>query len=326
MPKWIIFTIILVLIGFGSFVFSLISYSSVNKQQAEEFHDTETAEMTGNTDTPEITLSAQEVQAVLLAFIAQRTPENEQEVPVEKKKGIVTSFLFPSPDLDRGIQNSLTIKSEQIFDVWDILKSCNGVINVIQSAHPGDSEFLTPIDKTMNKMSDKLLNAYGTILFNKYLLFIFSHIILLVIIPIYIIISVIVICTNKDKKKTIKLTVVTVLVCFIMLFSIPVSLQLSAFMEKAVLSGTVENLIASIEDKGEVIQDMENEITGLRRQGRSIIGYIDITRDTGNALIKDIMNYYIIFIFTYIVIPILLLLSIIVITIYSIKQILGKKE
>ncbi|MCL2442685.1 MAG: hypothetical protein FWD13_04380 [Treponema sp.] len=326
MPKWLIFTIILVLIGLGSFVFSLISFSSADKSQVEGTQDSETTEITGKTDTSEITLTAQDVQAVLLAFAAQQALENEQNVPGEKKKGIITSFLFPDPDLDRGVQKALTIKSEQIFDVWDVLKNCNGVINVIQSAHPGNSEFLVPVDKTMNKMSEMLYNAYGAIVLNKYLLFIFSHIILLVIIPIYVVISIIVICTKRDKSKTLKLVIVTVLVCFIMLFIVPISLQLSSFMEKAILSGNIDNLVTSIEEKGEIIQEMKDEITEQRILGRSVVSYIDSAKDTGNALIKDITNYYIIFVFSYIVFPILMFLCIVIITIYSLKQILGKKE
>jgi hypothetical protein len=245
-----------------------------------------------------------------------------EELPAAGQRGKLASFFFPATDSEKGIQFALTNKYEEILNVWAVLKTSNGVINVIQAAHVGSSEFLSPIDNTMNRISNLLLWGSIVIKFEKLLLFVSSYIILIIIIPVFIVISVVRILTNNDKRKKIRLIINSFLICLVMFFAMPVSLQLSMFAEEAILSDNVNNLITSIEEKGETAQVMENEITTLRRQGRSVIGHLGNAGSLGNSLIEDIIYYFIIFIFSYIVIPVFAILGFIFLTRYFTKKIL----
>jgi len=297
MKKQIVFTVILVLICSGSIFFGIYAYSLTGK-------------------------NAEEVQEEVIEIIPEPEPEPaepEPAAPVIKKKGPVTSLFFPDLDSEKGIQNALSVKSREVLGVWAVLKVINGVINVLQSAQIGGSffveasvnplEFLAPIDNVLDKISNLLLWALGAILFEKILLAISGYVVFLVIIPLCVIIWIVTLWTIKDKTKIVKVIVVSVLISLLIPFAVPVSFQASALMEKKILTNNVDNLIASIQEKNSDAESMESEITALKRIGKSIMSYMANAKNLGNALIEDIMNYFILFIFTNIFIPIVTVLS-----------------
>jgi len=298
MKKWIINITVLILVAAGSFFLGAI--------------------ILGPKFVPKSDVLLGEIQE------GDLSDEESGDLPLIVQKGMIASFFLPDIDTDRGIQKSLTQKLAEISNVWDVIKTSSSIINFIQSAHPESRDSLIPINNTMEKMSGSLFWIYSAIGFIKYLLLISSRIILIIVIPVFIIISVISILTNKGRIKTYKLIIKTILVTLIILFTIPVSLQLSIFAEKAILSDNINNLVTSIEEKGEIALEMENEIADTRRQNSPVISYMENTKELSNALIQDIMNYRIIFIFTYIIFPVLIIFGIIILTRFFVKNILSR--
>jgi|TergutMp193P3_1026864.scaffolds.fasta_scaffold00406_19 hypothetical protein len=294
MKKRVIFTIVLAVIGASSFFFGVKAFSLVN---------------------------------------SGKNREDVQDSQNVKPRGAVAAFLIPDIERERGIQKKLTEKSKQVLGVWATLKVINGVINVLQSAQIGGSffveasvnplEFLAPIDNVLDRISNMLLWALGAILFEKILLAISGYVVFLIIIPVCALITIATIWTSKDKTKLRKTVIVSALVSLIVSFAIPISFQLSAIMETKILTNNVGYVLSLINEKGDAAETMEREVTGLRRVGSSIINYMSNAKNLGNALIEDIINYFILFIFTSIVIPILTILGLYWITKYLAKIILG---
>ena len=306
MTKRIIFTAVLVVIGFGSFFFGSVLLGSDKPKEKES--------------------------------------RVEKDSPAAKRKSPVISFLVP--DIETGkdapssekdessisIQKTLTEKSKQILGIWATLKVINGVINVLQSAQIGGSffveasvnplEFLAPIDNVLDKISNLLLWALGAILFEKILLAISGYIVFLVVIPVCAVVAIVTVWTYKNRSNVHKVVMVSVLIGLIIPLAIPISFQVSTLLEKKILTNSVKNVISSIEEKNKTAESMEEEITGLRRIGKSIIGYMTNAKDLGNALIEDMINFFIIFIFTNIVIPILTIFGLYFLTKYFAKVIL----
>jgi len=303
MAKRIIFTVVLVIIGFGSIFFGSVLFRS-EKPDGQD---------------------------------SKIEKKEEKEVPAKKRKPTIVSFLIPDVEADSdedssSIQKTLTEKSKQILGVWATLKVINGVINVLQSAQVGGSffveatvnplEFLAPIDNILDKISNLLLWALGAILFEKILLAISGYIVFLVVIPICAIVSIITLWTYRDKSKVHKVVIVSILISLVIPFAIPISFQVSTIMEKKIITNSVKNVVSSINDKNKSAESMEKEITGLRKIGKSITGYMTNAKNLGNALIEDMINYLIIFIFTSIVIPILTIMGLYFLTKYFAKLIL----
>jgi len=303
MRKRVIFTVVLVVVGVGSIIFgSMLFRYDVPKSQD-----------------------------------SQTEKKDEKEAPVKKRKSPVVSFLIPDVEAkddesSNSVQKTLTEKSRQVLSVWATLKVINGVVNVLQSAQVGGSffveasinplEILAPIDNILDKISNLLLWAFGAIIFEKILLSISGYMAFLVVIPICVIVSIITLWTYKEKNKVHKIVVVSVLISLIIPFAIPLSFQISTIMEKKILSNSVKNVVSSIEEKNKAAESMEKEITGLRRIGKSIIGYMSNVKNLSNALIEDMINYLIIFIFTNLVIPLLTIFGLYFLTKYFAKLIL----
>jgi hypothetical protein len=235
---------------------------------------------------------------------------------------------------DEGMQNTLTEKSRTILNVWATLKIMNGVINVLQSAQIGGSffveasvnplEFLAPIDNILDKLSDLLLWALGAIIMEKLILSISGLLLFKIVIPVCILLCVITIWIKKDKTKINRMVLVFTLIGISIAIAIPLSFQLSTVIENKVFTDRVGNLISSINNKGDSAESMENEVTGLKKIGTSILSFMSDAKNLGDALIEDMINLLIIFLVTNIVIPILTILGIIHITEYSVKPILEK--
>jgi len=309
MTKKIIFTVVLVLIAAGSFLFGIMTFGSSPDKDSiiVKTPDTESAEDT------------------------QLTEEIDNLTEI-KQRGPIVSFLLPDINAEVGIQKELTKKSREVLGVWATLKAINGVINILQSAQVGGSffveasinplEFLSPVDNVLDKLSDMLLWAFAAIMFEKILLAISGYLVFLIVIPVCALITIITLWTYREKQKVHRVIIVSVIISLIIPLAIPVSFQLSSLMENKLLTNNVERVLASINEKGESAGDMETEVTGLRRVGNSIMAFMNTAKDLGNALIEDMINYFIIFIFTNIVIPIITILGLFFLTKYLAKLIL----
>jgi len=315
--KRLIFTIILVIIFFSSFFFGIRTFlPPVNPQNQ---NTVETEEDTGEETTREET-------------VQEDAEETTPQEPAVRRDNIITSFLFPDMDAEKGIQKELSDKSRQVLGVWATLKVVNGIVNVLQSAQVGGSffveasvnplEFLAPLDNILDKISDMLLWAFAAITFEKILLAVSGYLIFILIIPVCAIVSIVSLWTTKEKSRIHRVLIVTVIISLVIPFAVPVSFQLSALMEQKILTNNVSRVLASIEEKNDAASGMENEINSLRRIGRTITNYMTSVKDLGNAVIEDMINYFIIFIFTNIFIPIFTILGLFFLVRYCAKVIL----
>jgi hypothetical protein len=304
MAKKVVFTVVLVIIGFSSFAFGAVSFGLIDLPQKRDSQNKE------------------EVQDI----------KGEQ---AGKPKGPLAAWLISDSETEKGIQQTLTEKSKQVAGVWATLKIVNGVINVLQSVQIGGSavveasvnpmEFLAPIDNVLDRISNMLLWAFGAILFEKILLAASGYVVFLIIIPVCAIISIITIWTSKDKSKTGRVVIVSVLISLIVMFAIPVSFYLSSFIEKTILTNNVNAVLSSITEKGDTAAKMEKELTGIRKIASSVTNYLTNAKNIGGALVEDMINYFIIFVFTNIVIPIFTILGLYFLARYSAKMILKKE-
>ena len=213
----------------------------------------------------------EELEDVKEEVILEELIDDADVQPGKKSAGL--SFLFPGIDSEKGLQKTLADKSGEI----------NGIRTILDTR---------AADTAIKKMSDNFLFASGVIAFEKYLLFIAGHIILIIVIPVFIIISVILIIANKDKRKTAKLIIKTVVFSLIIIFILPASFYLSALAEKTMLSHNITSLVSSIET------------------------------NSGNFA-DSALNYFVIFIFVYIVFPVLIITGLICLVKYFKKRLLA---
>jgi len=314
MLKQIIFTIVLVLIGCGSFIFGFMVCMPVKNPQAEDIQQTQAVLEIQTTQTIQ---TAQATQG------DQTAREDTQEIVVKPRVSI-TSIFFPDLESQRGLQKSLTGKKEQVLSVWETLRTANGIVNILLSVQAAGGESLSPVNNIMNKLSNKLSFAFSLILFWKILVTLSSYLVFLFVIPVCALITIIVIWTYKDRKRVHRIVIVSVLISLIVPFAIPASFKLSTLMDNHILSKNINGLVASIDEKRELADTMERSVLTARRQGASIVNFIGNARTLNNALIEDITNYFVVFIFVYLVTPILFLLVLFFITRYVVKLILGR--
>jgi Flp pilus assembly protein TadB len=339
MQKRIIFSAVLVVFTAASVFFGITYYSSETKQvkaAAEKTEKTEKAE----SKKAEEKKKEEEKEAKKLEKEKKEKEKKEEKEKLAKekekkpRKGPMAELFLLDSELENGVQKSLTEKSKQVLTVWAALKVVNGVINVLQSVQIGGSavvefsinpmEFLAPVDKILDKISDLLLWAFGALVFEKILLAISWYLVFVIIIPICVIISLVTIWTQKDKTKLLRIVIVTVFISLIVSFIIPISLQVSAIIEKKILSNNVEKVLKSIEDKSKTAEGMEKELTRTRRMSTSVTNNLTNTKNLSSALIEDSINFFIIFIFTGVIIPILTFLGIIYLSKYVVKLILAR--
>jgi len=309
--NFLIFTILFILIGAGSLSFGLVSCQSVNNAKTPAVKDSkENSENKENKDKTAADISAH-------------------------PRGQLASFLIPEVGYEKGVQKSLNERSHQILDIWNTMRSINGVVNVLQSAQMKSNyfaeasvntlEFLAPIDSVFNKISGLFLGAYSVIVFQKMLLSLSAFIIFILIIPICALITIIMLWTYKDRTKIQKVVIASVLITLIIPFAIPFSINTSSLLGNKVLAKNINTLVATIEENGKTANAMENDIIRSRRTGNSIIKYMDRVKTLSETIIENAINYYIIFLFIFIVIPILTLLLIFFLTRYVVRLILGRK-
>jgi len=286
----IIFTIILVVIGAASVFLGVVIF--------------------GHSDSPQKQEAAEETEGA--------------------KKESIFAFLNMDMEREKGIQKALTEKSKQILGVWAALKVINGVINVLQSAEVGVAvasvnplEFLAPVDNILDKVSNMLLWALGAIVFEKIILALSGYLVFTFLIPACALVSIITVWTYKDRARMHKIVVIALMICLIVPFAVPLSFKVSTFVEKKFLTNKVNNLVSSLNEKEESADGMIGVVTA-RSSGRSAVNYMTNAKNLGEAMIEDMINYFIIFVITGIFIPILTIFGIYKITKYSAKMILEK--
>jgi hypothetical protein len=306
--NFLIFTILFILIGAGSLTFGLMSCQSVNNAKTATVSDNKGS--SENKDKTETTVSP-------------------------RPRGQVASFLIPETGSEKGVQKSLNQKSHQILDIWTAVKAMSGVINVLQSAQVKGNyfieasvnpiEFLAPIDGIFKKISGMFLGAYSVIVFQKMLLSLSAFLVFILIIPICALVTIIILWTYKDKTKIQKIVIASVLITLIIPFAIPFSIDTSSLLGNKVLAKNINTLVATIEENGKTAIAMENDIVRSRRTGNSIINYMDKVKTLSETIIENAINYYIIFLFIFVIIPILTLLIIFFLTRYVVRLILVKR-
>jgi Flp pilus assembly protein TadB len=337
MLKRIIFTAVLVVFAAASVFFGITFYSSEPKKAKTAVEKTEKTEKAESKKIEE--KKKEEIKEAKKEEKEKKEKERKEEKEKKekekkpRKKPMETIFLLDS-ELENGVQKSLTEKSKQVLGVWATLKIVNGVINVLQSVQIGGSavvemsinpmEFLSPVDKILDRISDMLLWAFGALVFEKILLAISGYLVFVIIIPICVIISLIAIWMQKDKTRIYRIVIVTVFIGLMVSFIIPLSLQVSVIIEKKILSNNVEKVLSSIDEKSKTAEGMEKELTRLRRITSSVTGYLTSAKNLSNALIEDTINFFIIFIFTNIIIPILVFLGLFFLSKYFVRLILTR--
>jgi len=297
MAKKLLITIILILIGCASVTFGLISCASTNNQESA-------ASQTQGTGIEELRGMARTAAAV--------------------QRGPLASLLIPDIDAERGIQKSLDDKSGQVLNVWESLKLANGVINILMSAGTGNSESLYPVDNILKKLSNKLSFAFSVLLFSKLLLMVSNYMIFLVVIPACSLIIIILLWTCKERKRLPGLVFTVVLSGLTVLFAVPLAFELSSLLDNKLLSQNVNTLVSSIDENGKTAAGMERSAAASGRQGN--INQIINARELGSSIIEDVNNYYIIFLFVYLIIPVLFITGLIFLIKYIVGLVLGKQQ
>ncbi|WP_461247155.1 hypothetical protein [Treponema sp. R6D11] len=265
---------------------------------------------------------------------AKQKAEKEKQIKLGKPTGPLASWLVAESDKEGGIQKALTDKSKQVSGVWATLKLVNGVVNVLQSIQVGGSviveasvnpmEELSPIDNVLDKISNMFLLAFSIIIFEKILLAISGYIVFLIIIPVCAIIAIVSIWTSNDKSKIVKVVIVSVIISLIVMFAVPISFYLSTFFEKTVLSYNMNKVLSSIEAKGNTAAKMEKDLTSLKKIGSAMPSYLNNAKNLSNAVVEDMVHYFIIFIFTSIIVPLLAVIGLFFLARYCSKMILNK--
>jgi hypothetical protein len=133
-----------------------------------------------------------------------------------------------------------------------------------------------------------------------------------------------IIWNKKNQYKIYKVVIVFVLICFVLPVALPISFGLPAILEEKVLSSSIDNIIASVDESGERALKMDSELRGLRRIGLTIMNNISTAKDLSGDIIRNTINYFIIFLMINILIPVISIFGLYRIIRYSSKLILTK--
>ena len=258
---------------------------------------------------------------------AETEVKKAPEVKVEKEEKVKEV----KPKVDKSIQKSLTNKSEQILEVWSVLKTVRGTVSVLQSVDAktvfvvtNPVESLAPFDKILNNISGLLQFAYGVIIFEKTFLAISISLIFMILIPLCVLITISILWRNKDKKEPYRMVIVSVLISLVVLFAVPISLKLSAIIEEKALSENINSLVSSINENKESAVKLESELRGLRRVATTIMNSVNKTKEVCDTAIKDMIHYLIMINIIYILIPLLAVFGLYKITRFSAKMIMTR--
>ncbi|GHV83650.1 hypothetical protein AGMMS50212_09900 [Spirochaetia bacterium] len=222
-------------------------------------------------------------------------------------------------DNEKGLQNTLTQKTKQIFVVWGITRGASGLIALLQSVELSVSigvggslnpmAWLSPVDNILDKVSDVCLYAIGAVLIEKFLLALSGWAAFRIIIPLCAILCIALIWLDKQKIAVKKIIAGVSLIGFSICIAVPLSVQVSCIIEKKIFVNEIDKTIREMQLKNADVENMQNDI---EKQGfspgriiTSITGFFTNAKNIADALISDVMNYIMIFILTTIIIPII---------------------
>jgi len=322
--KYIIFTVLFISIGSGSLFLGLTSCQSVNKEetQAAKDKDKDSTDSKKSNDKKK----------------SSDTKKKTTTAAASTSKGHIASLLNVEANYEKAVQESFNRKSHQILDVWAVVKTMSGVIDVLQSVQVKSkhfseaseikpAEFLAPIDSILSKISGMFLITYSVIAFQKMLLSLPILLVLILMIPICALIAIIMLWTYKDKTKLYKIAIVSVVSTLLIPFAIQFSINVPSFLGNKIMAKNIHSLVTTIvEENGKAAVAMEDDIIYSRKTGNSIIKYMDRAKTLSETIIENAMDYIAIVLFIFILIPIFILLLILFLVKYGVKLVLGKQE
>jgi predicted PurR-regulated permease PerM len=128
---------------------------------------------------------------------------------------------------------------------------------------------------------------------------------------------------KKESARIRSIIPLFVLIAFSVSIAVPLSFQIAATVENKLLTNRVNTVLSGISEKGKSAESMENEVSGIKKIGKSIVSFLSTAKDLGNALAEDLINYIIIFFVTNILIPIVTIYALLSVTKYCAKLMLG---
>jgi hypothetical protein len=247
-----------------------------------------------------------------------------------KPFGIFSAWQDQNNETEKGLHKSLSIKSGQVFDVWTSLEKIHGTVNILMSTDTSavytavsPLESLSPYEKTLARTSKLFQTALGTLFFEKTLLTIYIFAAFFIFIPVCVLVSVPKLWKQKDVKELHRIVIVSVLISLLIPFVVPLSLKLATLTDEKVLSGSIEDLVSSINEETENAEKMENTLKGTRRLGTTVTEYITNAGNLSSLVIKYTINFLIFFLLTNVIIPVLAVFGLYKLTKYFIKLILN---
>jgi len=249
--------------------------------------------------------------------------QNEKKDEAEIKKSNAANW--------KSIHESLGEKTDQLMKTWGILKSVNGTVNIlyttdVKAVYPlaNPLEALSPVNNTLNRISNLFRWALSSLIFEKIFLIISVSIVFLALIPICTLISIFQIWAYRDKKALHKIVIVSILICLVVSIAVPASLKLSVIFDEKILSKNVNNIVSSMEEIEKNAGNLNSELRRFRRTEASINSYLSTSRELSEAVIKDSTAYLVIFLMINLLIPVLIIVVLYKVTRFSIKKILKK--
>ena len=274
----------------------------------------------------------EEAEALKLEAEEQKKAEEEQrriEEELRKEEESLKKAEAPA----KGIQVSLDAKSDQVMAVWTSYEKVHGALNILQAvdtsaSFPGIIPLagLAPYEKTFSNISKMFRFALGALAFEKTLLVLYIPLALFILIPVCVLIAIFKLIKQKDMKALPWTAVVCVMVILVILFALPVSLKLSSLADEVVLRGFTEKLISSVDKNADNAAEMEKTLTGTRRFGVEVTGYIEDIKIYSSEAVRNAIQFFVVFLITHVLAPILIITGLCLLTRFCSKLILKTDE
>jgi len=230
-------------------------------------------------------------------------------------RGSAASLLIPEVDGNKGVQKSLKQRALQVHNVLDSIMIMNGVINLLQSAS------LEPVDFALKQVSKTLLGVYSALSFQRVLVSFSAFLIFIIIIPLCALITIIILWRRKDKTKLHRVVIASAVISVVITFAIPVSVAASSFMCNKILAKKINSLTATLESNGKKAKALGNEILNAKKGANN--NFVTRANNLSGVMLEAALDYNIICLFTFIFVPILVLIFIFFLTRYAVRLILA---
>jgi len=230
-------------------------------------------------------------------------------------RGSAASLLIPEVDGNKGVQKALKQRALQVHNVLDSIMIMNGVINLLQSAS------LEPVDFALKQVSKTLLGVYSALSFQRVLVSFSAFLIFIIIIPICALITIIILWRRKDKTKLHRIVIASALISAVITFAIPISVATSSFMCNKILAKKINSLTATLESNGKKAKALGNEILNAKKGANN--NFVTRANTLSGVMLEAALDYNIICLFTFIFVPILVLIFIFFLTRYAVRLILA---